>query len=391
MQIRLGQLKVFPFVSMMLFALYASMDFNAIDMQVVSYAMLALMLLGAVVALYFITLQRTISRTDLLSLAFMAIVTSSSFFHGTDGIHFVYVALSVCFLRFFFNFYQKGLVPLLVGLAIGFSIATFAQIFQLIIQPDLWILPDKKEVTGYIMGGNYNQVGICLLVTILLDLLCIRISRWFYLLLIPCGVICVAIPLMVGSMTAVTAIILFMVICMIPSKHLRRILIMVVFISVFLFQILVCFNGKGIENSDLMVWFIEDVLQKDITFTNRTHMWDSALRVIVESPLWGYGYPDKEWYLNNMSSFAIGPHNILLATLIYGGVFAFVIYICLVGYAIIQVWRVQNYWADCIGAGLAVVSMMSLMEVYSISILFTIIVLAEYHHQLFKPSTRQDE
>ena len=124
MQIRLGQLKVFPFVSMMLFALYASMDFNAIDMQVVSYAMLALMLLGAVVALYFITLQRTISRTDLLSLAFMAIVTSSSFFHGTDGIHFVYVALSVCFLRFFFIFYHPTYffnvlkIYLLAGLAL---------------------------------------------------------------------------------------------------------------------------------------------------------------------------------------------------------------------------------------------------------------------------------
>ena len=71
-------------------------------------------------------------------------------------------------------------------------------------------------------------------------------------------------------------------------------------LSTILFQILVCFNGKGIENNKFMVWFIEDVLGKDITFTNRTQLWDAALRVIVDSPIWGYGFPDKIWYLSKM-------------------------------------------------------------------------------------------
>ena len=293
----------------------------------------------------------------------------------------------ILLLRFLFNYYQGHLCPLIIGLAIGFSIAALAQFFQLVIQPELWINPENNENNGYILGSNYNQIGVRLLITIALNLLCTKISRWFYFLLVPCILIGVAIPIMVGSMTATTCIILFLFLCLIPFRHLRRMSFLSLLIAIALFQVFVCFNGKGIENNDFMVWFIEDVLKKDITFTGRTHMWDSALRVITQSPIWGYGYPNEEWYVTHMTSFAVGPHNMLLGMLIYGGIIAFFLYLYILAVSLFRTFCTHDYWADCIIICIAVLSLMMLMEAYPIAIVFSFFTLAEYYPQLHQRLT----
>ena len=391
MQIRLRELSLLPCGLMMVFALQASIVPLAIEMPMASYGILALMLMCSVVALYFIVRQRTITRTDLIVIFFLTFIALSSFAHGTDGIHWVYVGFSVCLIRFTFNFYQHHLTPLIVGLTLGFSVSVFLQLYQLVTQPDLWMIADNKEVTVYILGGNYNQMGSRLLVAMVLNLLCTRISKLFYILLVPTVISCIAIPLMVGSMTAATSILLFLLMCLIPWPRLRRMGIVALLVFVALFQLLVCFNGKGIENSDLAVWFVEDVLGKDITFTNRTHMWDSALRIIVDSPLWGYGFPDKDWYLTHMSSFAIGPHNVMLAMLIYGGVVTFAIYLYILVRSILQAAGVRGYGADVLLSGIAIISLMQLMEVYSVPIIFALFLLAEYYPQLHSQLAPPDE
>ena len=392
MQINLSELRIVPSLMMMVFAIQTAVDFNAIEMQRASYAMLAMMLLAAMCSFFLIIRQRTISLTDLLTMSFLLIVAVSSLFHGTDFVHWAYICFGVCLLRFFFNFYQDRLTPLVVGLALGFSIAVLAQFYQLVTHPELWFIPEGKEIKGYILGGNYNQMGVRLLITLVLDILCIKISRKFLLILVPCLVACIAIPLMVGSMTAVTSIILFILLCLIPFARLRRIGITALLVSIALFQILVCFTGKGIENNEFMVWFIEDVLGKDITFTYRTHMWDSSLRVIAESPLWGYGYPDPKWYVTQMTSFAVGPHNMLLGTLIFGGIIAFALYIYFLVVSLFRAFSIHDYWADGILTGISVLSLMMLMEVYPIALVFTLFVLAEYYpklHQQLSPTHEQ--
>ena len=389
MQIHLDKLRVVPCLLMTVLALQLSLDFNAVGMGTASYAMLAMMLGASLCSLFLIARQRTITLTDLLYIVFMVIVAASSLAHGTDFVPWTYICFSILLLRFLFNFYQENLSPLIIGLAIGFSIATIAQLHQLITHPELWINPEENDIKGYILGGNYNQIGIRLLMTMALTLLCTKINRWFILLLVPCAAACAAIPLMVGSMTAVTCIILFLVLCLIPSRHLRRMSFWGLLTAVALFQIFVCFNGKGIENNDFMVWFIEDVLKKDITFTNRTHMWDSALRVISESPIWGYGLPGSEWYNTHMSSFAIGPHNTILGVLIMGGIPALVFYLYSLVVSLSHALCINDYWADGILIGISVLCLMMLMEVYPISIVFTFFILAEYYPLLHQQLTER--
>ena len=392
MRISLDTLKILPGLLMAVFAAQTAISFNAVDMQTASYAIFALMLLGSLVSIYFIARQRSITFIDLITLFFMTVIGLSSMAHGTDTkMWLLYTTTAVCLLRFIFNFYRHNLTPLIIGLAAGFSLGVFLQIGQLILDPNLWIIEDEKEIGNYILGDNYNQMGGRLILALALDFLCLKIHKLFYLLLIPCALACVAIPLIVGSMTAVTGVFIFLLLCLIPSSPVKRLATGGLFVAVALFQILVCFNGNGIEHSETAVWFVEDVLGKDITFTYRTHMWDSALRVIAESPLFGYGYPDANWYLAHMTSFAIGPHNILLATLIYGGIITFVIYLYLLVRSTLNAASVRNFHGDCLTVAIAVSCLMMLMEAYPIPLVFCLLILAEYYPQLNNQLSPQDE
>jgi O-antigen ligase len=392
MRISLDTLKVLPGLMMAAFAAQFTISFNVIDMQAAAYALFVLQLLGSVVSCYLIVRQRTFTFNDFVVLFFMVIIGLSSMAHGTDAkMWLLYMTTSVCLLRFTFNFYQHNLSPLIIGLTFGFTLGVFLQMGQLILNPSLWITDENKEIGGYILGDNYNQIGVRLLLALLLNFLCVKIHKLFYLLLVPCAVSCIAITIIVGSMTAATGIIIFLLLCLIPSSSLKRLAIGGLFFAVALFQLLVCFNGNGIEHSETAVWFVEDVLGKDITFTYRTHMWDSALRVIAESPLFGYGFPDKDWYLANMTSFAIGPHNILLATLIYGGIITFGIYLYLLVRSTLNAANVHNFHGDCLTAAIAVSCLMMLMEAYPVPLVFCLFCLAEYYPQLNSQLSTQDE
>lgn len=379
MQIHLKQLQYLPTIIMMILAMGVSMNFNVIGIPIMSYALLALQLFFTVFAFYLILRQGTITRTDAVYLIFLTLVMFSSLISGTDAKEWLYIALRCCLLLFFFNYYRDNLKPLLLGLSIGFSIAVLAQIYQLITQPELWIIKDEKVLSAYIIAGNYNGMGVCLLINMVVNLLLCQYNRYYYFVTIPIGILCIAIPLLLGSMTAVTCLILFTFINFLPWKRLQRIGLLTLLGLVILFQLLVCFQGNGIENFDLAVWFIEDVLHKDITFTNRTHMWDSALRIISQSWLYGYGYPDAEWYRTNMTNLAIGPHNIMLATLIYGGVIGFGIYLYMLFHAIVKVCRMHDKTSNVVLSAIVIVSLMMLMEVYPFAIIIIYFILGEYY------------
>lgn len=373
-----------PTIIMMILATGVSMNFNIIGMSMVSYALLAVQLLCTVFAFYLIIRQGTITRTDAVYLFFLTLVMFSSLISGTDIKEWLYIALRCCLLLFFFNYYKDNLKPLLLGLSIGFSIAVLAQIYQLITQPELWIIKDEKVLNAYIIAGNYNGMGVCLLITMVVNLLLCHYNHYYYFVAIPIGILCIVIPLLLGSMTAVTCLILFTLINSLPWLRLQRIGLWILLGIILLFQLFVCFQGNGIADFDLAVWFIEDVLQKDITFTNRTHMWDSALRIIPQSWLYGFGFPDANWYRTNMTNFAIGPHNMMLASLIYGGIIGFCIYLYMLFHAIVNVCRMHNNTSNTILSAIVIVSLMMLMEVYPFAIVIIYFILGEYYPNIYE-------
>ena len=243
MQVRLRELNFFPAVLMLIFALQSTLNFNAIERQDLSYILLALTLVATLFSIYLIVRSRKLSKMDMYIIFFLMIVAFSSLVHGTDIKSWVYMSLSVILLRATFFYYQDHLRPLIIGLTIGFNIGVYVQLYQLVTQPSMWMIEETKDVVGYILGGNYNTIGVGLLIALVFNFLCLQISKFFYVLVIPTAIVCIAMPIMVGSMTSATSIILFILVCLIPVMRIRRIVMGSITLSTILFQILVCFNG----------------------------------------------------------------------------------------------------------------------------------------------------
>ena len=193
---------------------------------------------------------------------------------------------------------------------------------------------------------------------------------------------------MVQSMTSVTCILLMILLCLLPSKNVQRLACFSILVIAVLFEIFVCFQGKGFENNELARWFLIDILGKDMTFTHRTTMWDAALRVIGESPIWGYGNVDEKWFISNMSSQAIGSHNFILGILINGGIIGLVIYLYVFYIALRKLIAYNDYYSNMIFIGIASLCIMMLMEYYPVQFPFYLFTLAYYYEQINKATTK---
>ncbi|WP_302427922.1 hypothetical protein, partial [Leyella stercorea] len=94
-------------------------------------------------------------------------------------------------------------------------------LFHLVTHPLLWLVEDHKDGIGYLLGDNYNQMGCRMIVALAANLMCIRYSRiWLFNFIIMAVVIIVSL-LMVGSMTSLSMIVVFLVCCLLPTSKLR--------------------------------------------------------------------------------------------------------------------------------------------------------------------------
>ena len=390
MKIDTKSMYVLPMVMMIVFAMHTSISFNAIESSTASYLSLAMTLMSFVVALTLIIRAGNISRLSLFAAFFLFLVETVSLATDVAWKDWLYTIVDVSLLMFMFHFYRDNLHPLLTGLVIGFSICIYAQMFQCITNPDMWLIVGEKTNVGYLLGGNYNSIGCRVLVALTTGILSLKMSKWWWINLVPLIVSGVAILFMVQSMTSVTCILLLILLCMLPNKNFQRLACFSMLAIAVLFEVFVCFQGKGFENNDLARWFLIDVLGKDMTFTRRTNMWDAALRVIGESPIWGYGNVDEKWFISNMSSQAVGSHNFILGVLINGGIIGLGIYLYIFFIALRKLIAYNDFFSSVIFIGIASLSIMMLMEYYPIQFPFYLFTLAYYYEQITKATIKKE-
>jgi hypothetical protein len=80
-----------------------------------------------------------------------------------------------------------------------------------------------------------------------------------------------------------------------------------------------------------------------------------------------------------MSSYAVGPHNAILAMLIYGGVIALGLYLSVLYMALKGPFLTKDRMSNIVIAAIVVLTVMMLMEIYSIEIIFYLFTLAYYY------------
>ena len=382
LQIDIKHSNLIPCVAISLLTTYLAISFFDIEMFLASYVALAGMLFVFIFALFLIIRKRTLCSFDVAVLLFTFILEALSILNGVDWKNWLFFTLAISSYIILFNYYKEKYHILIFGILFVLSIATYCQLYQCIIHPEMWIAvdnPEDKNLHGFILGGNYNQMGSRMIIALTTAVISVTYSKWFWLNLVPLFICCFAILFMVRSMTALSCLFLFLLFFLIQSKKLLSFGTLSVYVIVILFQTIVCFSGTGLENNDLVRWFVEDVLEKDMTFTGRTEMWDSALRIISDSPIWGYGFVDGNWFVAHMSSRAIGAHNFILNTMVYGGVMLLVLYLVIAAKSIGNLIRINDITSIKMVAAFGIMSIMMLFEVYGTSLVFLLLTIMYYY------------
>lgn len=355
------------------------------SLVVVSIAAAGATIFGALLMSVLFSFKPVLGRFESLVITYITLLLVFTFINGTAIKECFFCYTEILLLCLIVNYLKNDHWRKMLQIStITLSLFIYLGFILLFIFTD-WMIHKEELVSSFLLGGNRNQIGSRIIPGIAL---CILTWKYGLLWKMNCVFICIigfAQLLITGSMTATSCTILVLLFCLIPSIQLKRLGIIALFGIFLIFQIFVCFNGKGIEHNALAVYIIQDILGKDLTFTNRTEMWDSAGKVVQESPLLGYGWVDTDWYIENMSSFAIGPHNLCWSILITGGILLFLVFMACCYSAFKRNSGTSTQWTHtrcCLLFCFMIFMMMQAFEVYSLFFNFLLLFLIYYYKEI---------
>lgn len=129
---------------------------------------------------------------------------------------------------------------------------------------------------------------------------------------------------------------------------------------------------------NLFSFFIVDILNKDLTFTNRTGLWDITLNSIKEKPLIGHGWQNMSVrHFMYDSSTIITAHNQILEYLYLGGIVAMIILLIVLKVTNNDLKKhYQDKNIQIISLGFFIYQILNLTEVYLNPIILLIFIFA---------------
>lgn len=119
-----------------------------------------------------------------------------------------------------------------------------------------------------------------------------------------------------------------------------------------------------------------DAMDRDLTFSSRTFIWERAINAISQQPYFGYGAEELALTQLRFGGFST-PHNFVLAELFYGGAVGVLLIVVAVGSCVAGISRVKKSAAlSFLAAALLVLFVMSTMESMGIGLVKFAAVLA---------------
>ena len=128
LKIDLKKLSAIPALMMFVFAAYISISFNAIEMRSASYLLLAMMLLTFLGTCYLLVREHTIPLMAVIFFTFILMVELMSVITDLAWKEWIYSAVSVLMILTLFHYYRDDIRPLILGAAVGFSLAVYMQL-----------------------------------------------------------------------------------------------------------------------------------------------------------------------------------------------------------------------------------------------------------------------
>lgn len=266
----------------------------------------------------------------------------------------------------------------LLALAQALTALAAINLISIIIAPN-GILPSHVQGpygVGFLIGNNYNQMGMPLLCAAIVNIYYQRCYHDRLLVSLITLLIAIFSPLMVGSKTASVGIFLFAIFHILPSQKLKDAAITGIAMVYLIFQQVAVFMRVNLKDVEPIKWFVVDILHKDLTFTGRTGVWLGATRLISRSPWIGYGYQDHTWFTQEM--WATTTHNVFFQYLLEGGIIGLIL-LSIIG--IICMLRPLLHHVNertTLYFGLLTAFIMMMMEVYPFPLVALLFILLYY-------------
>jgi len=307
--------------------------------------------------------------------------------HTTTGFMPIFLWLNITIILLIGNLYWKDNFEIgLKHLSILFGGLVYLNAILLILFPEgLWIDNNwvgRGSPVRYLFG-NLNQTGfVCLLAIATHSVYTFHTHRG-YLSLCLLVVVSLGSVIFLGSKTSLVCLLLYttFLICHRAIKRPTLVLLLGSFVYV-LFFILIIWQGSSIETYPLITRFIENTLQKDITFSERTSIWSNAVYTISLSPFIGHGIQGMTW--NDEHLGGSGPHNLWLMILLQGGFTLCLYFIGIIVYTLKLSLKTTHTPNIAASFALCTLLIMSLFETYNIVFIFFLIQITYYTTTLTK-------
>ena len=298
--------------------------------------------------------------------------------------HVIGSAIDLSILMMMFNIYRDDLQILLKAILVVLSFYIYLN-FLLLIKYPLGIWIDPISLNGYyLLSGNYNGMGARFICAMTTNLILIRYNknvfyRFNFILLI---VISFGSALIVGSMTTLASMLILLILWMCAKSKQHKKVVIAFFILYIVVQIVVVFTLSDLSNSKLVVYIVQNIMHKNLTFTSRSFLWANSADLIAQSPFLGYGFQDKVWNALHMNG--PGAHNFVYTILLYGGFPLLILFISIIIYSIRRAYHsgetdnVLSY----IFMGTNVLFFMMIFEYYTFFLIAYMILLINFYPEI---------
>lgn len=127
---------------------------------------------------------------------------------------------------------------------------------------------------------------------------------------------------------------------------------------------------------DNFAFIIEKILKKNVSFTGRTAIWDKAIFLIKESPVFGYGVRNSGM-INMPNGYAYYAHNAFLETMLQGGTIALIFFVVLfiISGSKLQKFKYSGIAGIITAMTFAMITMMMMESYYGVVWVFAVLIM----------------
>ncbi|MBR5824542.1 MAG: O-antigen ligase family protein [Paludibacteraceae bacterium] len=276
---------------------------------------------------------------------------------------FFFQFINITTLLIIFKFFDFR--DILVCATIILSFFVYLNFLLTLMSPSAHFYIDGKA--AFILGRNYNSMGPVLLAAIITNAFYFYNTRRMLWNLVMISIISFFTVQFMGSMTSTVGIgltVFFMFFSIFKGARLSLSLFLV---FILFFNFILLYLQMEIDNN-YAVWFVEDILGKDMTFTDRARVWFEAVNLILDSPVLGYGIQSPEWFDYHFN--VLSAHNFILTMLLKGGFILLGLFIAIMVVSVKKANENINSGVTFLQFGCCSFLLMMTMESYSMMFVF---------------------